>query len=229
MSFKKFVEIPFATRLIARFGAAFLQFVWWSSRPGKGSDPRRSPLAEAGSCIVAMWHGQMFLAAFARPPEKRFVAAVSKSRDGEIVALMLRALGINAIRGSGAGGRKGGRQGGASALRQMLHALQSGESVVMAAETNKKAFRCGEGVIALAKLSGCPIYPASALTSRSKSLKSWDQAKLPLPFGRKSVVIGEPIYVPKDATPEMLEAIRLQVEEAINAAVSTATSQASFA
>ncbi|UWF66943.1 MULTISPECIES: lysophospholipid acyltransferase family protein [unclassified Brucella] len=221
MSLKKIVKSPVAIKFITSVGTAYLRFVWWSSR-NMADRNETNPLAQAGPCIVAMWHGQMFLAAFARPPEKKFVAAVSKSRDGELVAQMLGKLGIRAIRGSGAGQRKGNRQGGAAALRQMLYALRNGESIVMAAETNKKVFRCGEGVIALARLSGCPIYPASARTSFTRTLNSWDRAELPMPFGRRSVVIGEPIFVPRDASDEELEQYRLQVEQVINQAYASA-------
>lgn len=43
-----------------------------------------------------------------------------------------------------------------------------------------------------------------------------------MPFGRRSVVIGEPIFVPRDASDEELEQYRLQVEQVINQAYAAA-------
>src|SRR5215510_4812281 len=50
--------------------------------------------------IIAMWHGQHFLAPFIRRAQDRAKVLVSRHRDGEINALAAERLGIGAIRGS---------------------------------------------------------------------------------------------------------------------------------
>src|ERR1700710_3128969 len=51
--------------------------------------------------IVAMWHGQHFMIHYAWPPGTRVAALISRHEDGEINAIILRHLGVEAVRGSG--------------------------------------------------------------------------------------------------------------------------------
>src|SRR5215218_6369563 len=95
--------------------------------------------------IAAMWHGQHFMVHFAKRPEDPAASLVSRSGDGELNAVVLRRLGIRAIRGSGARGRRQRERGGAMALRGMLRALADGEMVVMTADIPKISRVCGTG------------------------------------------------------------------------------------
>src|ERR1700712_4264601 len=51
--------------------------------------------------IVAMWHGQHFMIHYAWPPGARIAALISRHKDAELNAMLLRRLGVRAIRGSG--------------------------------------------------------------------------------------------------------------------------------
>ena len=167
--------------------------------------------------IVAMWHGQHFMIHFARRRADRIASLVSRSRDGDLNAAVLARLGVRAIRGSGARGRDQHAKGGAQALREMLRALQDGETVVMTADIPKISRRCGPGIVTLAQLSGRPIVPAAVVTSRRVDFRSWDRASLGLPFGRGAMVLGPAIAVDRHADADALEAARLQVEHGLDA------------
>ncbi|WP_046866449.1 lysophospholipid acyltransferase family protein [Microvirga massiliensis] len=167
--------------------------------------------------IAAMWHGQHFMVHFAKRPQDRAASLVSRSGDGELNAVALRRLGIRAIRGSGARGRKVREKGGATALRGMLRALAGGEMVVMTADVPKISRVCGTGIIALSQLSGRPIVPVAVVTSRRIDIRSWDRASIGLPFGRGAIVLGDPIFVPRDADEAGLEAARQEVERSLDA------------
>lgn len=214
-SFDRLLKRVFTPARIGHLAARYLSFVWSTSRWAGGAvDPY--DVAEGHMpAIIAMWHGQHFLVPFVRRPEHPAVSLVSRSNDGEIAATIVGDLGVRAIRGSGAAGRKTATKGGASALREMLRALRGGESVVLTADVPKVARVCGEGIIALARLSGRPIVPLAVKTSRSVTAGSWDRASIPLPFGRKVAVARPPIYVPADATPEQSEAARVAVQAAL--------------
>ena len=56
--------------------------------------------------IFAMWHGQHIMIPFARPDWMPACSLVSRHGDGGFNAVALRELGIGAIRGSGALGKK---------------------------------------------------------------------------------------------------------------------------
>lgn len=166
--------------------------------------------------ILATWHGQHFLVPFLRRPHDRVAVLVSRHRDGEINAEVLRRLGTGLIRGSGDHKRRFLRKGGASALRDMARALAGGTSIVMTADVPKVSRRAGLGIVALAQMSGRPIYPVAAATSRRIELDSWDRAAVNLPFSRGVFVAGEPIFVPADIDKSQAERYRQTVEEALN-------------
>jgi lysophospholipid acyltransferase (LPLAT)-like uncharacterized protein len=99
----------------------------------------------------------------------------------------------------------------------MLRALADGEMVVMTADVPKISRICGPGIVTLAQLSGRPIVPVAVVTSRRLDFKSWDRASLGLPFGRGAMVLGDPVYVARDADAAALEAARLAVERSLDA------------
>ena len=164
------------------------------------------------SYILATWHGQHIMLSAIWRSRHRVVCLISRSGDGEINAIAVRHLGMGAIRGSGARGRNVREKGGAPALRGMIRALQENDIVALTADVPKIARRCGEGIVALARLSGRPIVPAAAATSRRLDFGSWDRASLGLPFGRGALVIGAPIHVPREADAAALERARQAVE-----------------
>lgn len=200
---------------VGRLAARFLSFVWTTNRWAAGAVDPYTVAEGHMPAIIAMWHGQHFLVPFVRRPDHPSVSLVSRSSDGEIAATIVTELGVRAIRGSGASGRKTASKGGAGALLAMVRALKGGESVVLTADVPKTARVCGDGIIALARISGRPIVPLAVVTSRSITARSWDRASIPMPFGRKIAVASQPIYVPADATPEALEEARLAVEAAL--------------
>ena len=61
------------------------------------------------------------------------------------------------------------------------------------------------------------VFTTAATTRARIQLNNWDKFTINLPFSRGALVWGEPIYVPRDATPEELEAARLSVENGLNA------------
>jgi lysophospholipid acyltransferase (LPLAT)-like uncharacterized protein len=76
----------------------------------------------------------------------------------------------------------------------------------------------GLGIVTLAKYSGRPIVPVAVATSNMLRLETWDRATINLPFSRGAFVIGELVYVPADADPEMMVAKRREVEQSLDAA-----------
>ena len=117
--------------------------------------------------IIAMWHGQHFMAPFIKRPERghRAKVLISRHRDGEINARAAKRLGIGTIRGSGAHNGEFHRKGGAVAFTEMLEALKQGYNVALTADVPKVSRVAGLGVVKLAQHSGRPIYPVAIATS----------------------------------------------------------------
>ncbi len=167
--------------------------------------------------IVAMWHGQHFMVHYAWPEGARVAALISRHRDAEANAVMLRRLGVRPVRGSGGPADVSRRKGGASALRSLSRLLAEGETVVMTADVPKVARRAGLGIVTLARLSGRPVFPIAVVTSRRFDFRTWDRASLGKPFGRGAMVLGDPVRVDRHAGPAALEAARQAVEDGLNA------------
>ena len=196
--------------------AWYLRFVWRTNRvtlePVDIYDQVQIP------AIIAMWHGQHFMAPFIKRPERghRAKVLISRHRDGEINARAAERLGIGTIRGSGAHNREFHRKGGAAAFTEMLESLNEGYNVALTADVPKVARVAGLGVVKLAQHSGRPIYPVAIASSRRVELDNWDRSAFNLPFGRLALVAGGPISVPRDADEAALEASRLEVERELN-------------
>ena len=167
--------------------------------------------------ITAMWHGQHFMIHFAWPKGARVAALISRHGDGEINAIVLRRLGVIAIRGSGGRAGRMHHKGAYAATREMIRALAAGTTLVLTADVPKVARVAGLGIVTLAQHSGRPIYPIAVVTSRRFDFRSWDRASLGQPFGRGAMVLGEPVFVPRDADFETLDRARRDVEAGLNA------------
>lgn len=166
--------------------------------------------------IFAMWHGQHIMIPFAKPDWMPACSLVSRHGDGGFNAVALRELGIGAIRGSGALGKKIREKGGASAFLAMVRRLAGGDTMVLTADVPKRARIVGPGIIALARASGRPIRAVAVVTSRRIDFNSWDRASIGLPFGRCAIVVGEPILVARDADEATQEAARLAVQASLD-------------
>ena len=165
---------------------------------------------------IAMWHGQHIMIPFARPDWMPACSLVSRHGDGGFNAVALRELGIGAIRGSGALGKKVREKGGASAFLAMVRRLAAGDTMVLTADVPKRARIVGPGIIALARASGRPIRAVAVVTSRRIDFNSWDRASIGLPFGRCAIVVGEPILVARDADEATQEAARLALQASLD-------------
>jgi lysophospholipid acyltransferase (LPLAT)-like uncharacterized protein len=215
-SAKQIVSSPAFQNAVGTLGAWYLRFVWRTS--SKLLDPPDIYDRVLTPAIIAMWHGQHFLMPFLKRDDTshRAKVLISRHRDGEVNAIAAEKLGIGTIRGSGAHNGEFHRKGGVSAFTEMLQALGEGYNVAMTADVPKIARVAGLGVVKLAQHSGRPIYPVAIASSRRKVLNNWDRTAINLPFSRIAMVANEPIWVPQDASAEVLEEKRAAVESELN-------------
>src|SRR6266516_2293712 len=202
--------------------AEYLRLVWNTNRFVFEPEGIYEQVDRDAPVIIAMWHGQHFLAPFVRRAQDRVKLLVSRHRDGEINALAVERLGIGAIRGSGHHGGGFIGKGGVSAFKEMVDALAEGYNVALTADIPKVARVAGLGIVKLASASGRPIYPIAIATRRRIELKNWDRTAINLPFGRGGGVAGEPLRVPPDADEAALEQARRTLEIALDAATARA-------
>ena len=138
--------------------------------------------------IYAFWHGRQFYLVWAyrgRPVS----ILVSRSRDGAIISRVIRALGMDTVRGSSS-------RGGARALIELKRLLASGRSIGITPDGPKgPRGRVNPGAIYLARKTGRPIIPVAYSAARRLVFRGWDEYWVPLPFGRAAVAEGAPVTV----------------------------------
>jgi len=204
-------------KTIGVLAAEYLRLVWKTSRFTIEPVDIYQRTEPEQPLIIAMWHGQHFMAPFLRQ-RHRVMVLISRHVDGEINAIAAQRLGVNTIRGSGDHSRRFATKGGVAAFKDMLEAIVDGWNMALTADVPKVSRVAGLGVVTLARESGRPIYPVSLATSRRVVLDNWDRSEINLPFSRGAIVVGEAIRVPVDADAQMLEQARSVLERALNAA-----------
>ncbi|MDF2620670.1 MAG: hypothetical protein K0S00_3329 [Xanthobacteraceae bacterium] len=207
---------PTVRTVLGRTMASYLRLVWRTQRVVM-EPANLYELADAQlPMILTFWHGQHFLTPFLVKPYHRARVMISRSADADVNAIAAEALGIGAVRGSGAQGRDFRTKGGFNATVEMIRHLGEGTNVAMTADVPKIARVAGLGVVTIAKHSGRPIYPVAIATSNRILAKSWDRAAIHLPFGRAAVVAGDGLRVPADAGPEELDAARHELQRQLD-------------
>ena len=167
------------------------------------------PVARGEPAVGALWHATLCPAAW-HFRDLGAVVPVSRSRDGDRIVAVLDRLGYGpAPRGSSS-------RGGAAALAGALRAAQEGRFIgVLCDGPRGPARRCKPGVLAIARATGLPLYPVAIAARPALRVPSWDRSLVPLPFARVVVAYGTPRKIPREATREELEALRVDLERAL--------------
>ena len=142
--------------------------------------------------IFTFWHECIFGATwFWR--NRGIVVMSSASRDAEYTGRVIKRFGYGTARGSST-------RGGGRALAEMAQCLASGFEAAFTIDGPRgPALVAKPGAVTLARHSGQPILPFHVAISKVAELPSWDRLQIPAPFARAEVLIGEPIYVRRDA------------------------------
>jgi lysophospholipid acyltransferase (LPLAT)-like uncharacterized protein len=114
-----------------------------------------------GNVIVCFWHGRLLMMPFANTRGKGKVL-ISRHRDGEFIARVMKYFNLGTIRGSY-------RKGTVSSLREIIHDLKAGYDVAITPDGPKgPRFKVKAGIVELAKLTGKPIVPLTYGASKKK-------------------------------------------------------------
>lgn len=153
---------------------------------------REQTVAESGNYIFAIWHRDL-AASILSFRKVRHVTMASPSKDGDLIAHTLAQLGFEVARASSDRNPKKG-------LIEMIRKVRGGLPGALTVDGPKgPAHVAKPGVFSLAKACQCPILPLVAYPEDAWIFeKSWDRFRLPKPFSRITLKIGEPIVVNSD-------------------------------
>jgi lysophospholipid acyltransferase (LPLAT)-like uncharacterized protein len=214
MSRKRFGEARWVRECAGSLAAQYLRLVWNTSR--FSTEPADFMETAERPFIATFWHGQHFMTPFMRPPGERVKVLISMHRDGDMNARAVERLGMETIRGSGAGEGRYDRKGGVRGFLALRQALSEGCTVALTADVPKKARIVGNGIVLLARATGCPIVPVGIATSRRIVLDNWDRSTINLPFSRGAFVFGALIHVSAASSEQDVEDRRRELQAALN-------------
>ena len=165
-------------------------------------------LAREGTILFACWHQRLFGGFFVpRFFQWKPCIMISQSRDGDLISKIVSRLGWIPVRGSST-------RGGARALRVMAQNVKKnriGAHIVDGPTGPARIVK--PGLTALARSANAVICPAVVSYQSAWTANSWDRFLVPKPFTRVLIRFGSFFNVPDDADRNLLEAIRLQVEQ----------------
>jgi hypothetical protein len=158
--------------------------------------------------VMAFWHGRI-LPAIYYFRNRGIVVITSDNFDGEWIARIIHRFGFATVRGSTS---RNAARAALKARRQM----EEGRPVGVTLDGPRgPALVAQPGAIWLAKATGNPVLPFHIEAARHWTAPSWDAAQVPRPFSMVAVVIGEPLWVPRDADEALLEEKRVALEHVL--------------
>lgn len=131
--------------------------------------------------VVGIWHEDLASAIMAFKFSSAH-ALISPSSDGELLTAVASSFGYCVERGSSSGG--------VFAVKKLLKPLQEGKIVIMALDGPRGPRRIEKkGAAWLSHKTHSPLYRMNVRYGAHWTLKSWDRAKLPVPFSRVFIEI----------------------------------------
>lgn len=192
---KKWLAYP-----MAYSAKIIFRFLLWSCRVKIEGLERFAKTAEKEPCILMLWHNRLglvpeILNRYA--PPFNYVAFVSKSRDGELLAILAESYALGRTIRVPSNNRH-------HALKQSIDRLKKGDVLVFTPDGPRgPRYEVKPGIALAARAASATIIPLTWKADRFWQLKTWDGFLIPKPFAKVHVQIGDPIAVSKDVYPDL--------------------------
>ncbi|MCS7281652.1 MAG: lysophospholipid acyltransferase family protein [Desulfobacterota bacterium] len=113
--------------------------------------------------IVCFWHGRLLMMPFAYE-KKRGKVLISRHRDGEFIARVVKYFNLGTIRGSF-------KKGGISTSFELIRSLKDGYDIAVTPDGPRgPRYVVKKGILEIAKLTSKPVVPVSYGASKKKLL-----------------------------------------------------------
>lgn len=159
-------------------------------------------LEQAGNTyVLAFWHGTMLLPWFLFK-NKNAAGLTSKSKDGDLLARVLKEWNYKIVRGSS-------NEGGEVALGIMIDHVKNKIPLLITPDGPRgPEFKFKAGAVITAKKGNAPLVLMGVGFEKKRKLKSWDKFQVPKFFSKATVIYSDPVYVGSslsyDETSEMI-------------------------
>ncbi len=137
------------------------------------------------------------------------VVMISRNRDGEYIARIIKQFGYGVVRGSSS-------KGAHAATVEILLALKNSRDVGLSIDGPRgPRYVAKPGAAYLARKSGNPVVPFSISVEKKWMMNSWDHFQVPKPFSRAVVLVGNPIYVHERASEEEVGMAEAEIQRSL--------------
>lgn len=155
---------------------AFILFIKLTSRIEHINKTEIYEKCEKGeNFIVCFWHGRLLMMPFANL-RGRGKVLISRHRDGEFIARVIRFFGLGSIRGSY-------KKQTVSSLREIMSDLKSGFDVAITPDGPKgPRYKVKKGIIELARITKTAIVPVTYSAGKKKLLNPGIGLSCPILF-----------------------------------------------
>ena len=159
--------------------------------------------------ILGFWHGTMLLPWFMNR-NKKFAGLTSKSKDGDLLAKILKKWNYKVLRGSSS-------EGGDVALGLMIDFAKNGYSIAITPDGPKgPPLKLKAGAVVSAKKAGIPLVLAGVGFKKKRYLKSWDSFQIPGFFTRANVIYSDPVFIDQNLKREEISKIIEECDKKLN-------------
>ena len=175
----------------------------------RGIEHLESIFAGGRRAIFTFWHSCIFAATWVWR-KRGIVVMSSQSRDGEFVGRVIQRFGYGTARGSSS--RRAGR-----ALAEMAECLGLGIDVAFTIDGPRgPAYVAKTGAVTLARHTGQAVLPFHITGRKRIVLPSWDGSEILVPFTKGLVLIGEPIWVPRESSDSVVEQSQTALQSSLD-------------
>ncbi len=182
-----------AAYLIAYVGQPLIRLILWTCRIEIEGLDRFVATASKHRCIIMLWHNRIALVPYALStytPQFIYAAFVSKSRDGEMLAVVAKSY-------------RAGRvisvphQARHEALRTVIRRLEETKEIILITPDGPRGprYQVKPGIALAAAASGAHVIPWTWSADACWQLKTWDQLRLPKPFSKIKITFGKPLLI----------------------------------
>ena len=170
--------------------SAALKFMYGTNRKTvKGRNNYIKLIKKNKSVIFSVWHGHL-LSIVHDLRHMKMHALAGTHKDADLISQVATKWGWNMIRGSS-------KEKGSNAYKSLLRLLNKPTHSLLFITPDGPSGPPKipkRGVIRLAQKSKAAIIPIHVKYSKSWGFKNWDIFFLAKPFGKISIIYGEPIY-----------------------------------
>lgn len=165
--------------------------------------------ASRSPCILMLWHNRLIILAEilnSAAPQFNYTAFISKSRDGDPLALLAKSYKKGKVLRVPHNARH-------RALSKMIDHLKEKQEVILITPDGPRGPRyiVKPGIVLAARESSAKIIPFSWSANRTWKLPTWDIMQIPKPFSKIKVIFGSALTLPQEQKQSLEnEAIFLQ-------------------